>query len=1240
MSYVDSAGCTEDLTTWVPSGFYLGRASVPAEVAAAPPVRGLHLVHVDAGLAASEAVAAVAAQSVSVAARAVNVPPASVVAGLDLVGAKARADEFHMPVYLPRGVLTTFDHFRVLPIDALGLPASHSDAAYVLVLPKEHVLAKQPGVPLDAQLVAGPVMPGAVRWLDGRAEVGLPQPIVNARFGHLGGAAIRAARPGQIRQVSGGVIGLWRELAGLTPGQAMLVSARDGAGGGIESPVAIRLPDGIALVHDTPEGVRAATLPDRPSELSVVPVSVPSSTIEFTGAARDSVHHGVRAALTAEELTAVTALGPLPVLSVVLEWLAEINPWLDIGGDFVTNCVLAAIGVDMVLQARGSLRVQVPPSEPLSLTYLHNYANDTERGVRMPEGGFGFVQTTIGEVRRALHASPVWERGIVAVSGAPGGLRHVVNAVRLHDGPALIDGQTRRAVTIADNTTVWFLPLSDGIRIGLPSVAAADVGAAHAGAAGIEVETGTCLEPPAGLTEDQIWELGPLAEGPNAKIVIDRSREGWIFEIVTYPAQVSARETVGRITIDAAIAEVRVALNALANGAGKSLQEALRGSNFKVTAAGAGITVLETAEPLDTATLYTQYTVGVPLAYLYQFIVDEFSRRSNLPGNPARVYAEFHHSHSLVYAAKVVSSYDGVPRDDPYDAALGLAGDRNPGTRAMAGFLALAYAQVAAVISGSMNHGLPKNFTMIASRTALSAVRAALPSDIRGWLEANADNLATELVKYYDSTMHSSLEGHSRRVERHLARTVEKPDRSGVFRVSDYLSSIFATDAPLIDQNQALEIRTHMTTLDDGHGRLESSPLVVVELRRHHASRPTLAQLEEEFRSLVRRVGDRMDSQVDRTDVGAGSALGTADAGVVAPVPGNAQLPNHQSDQDEPLTEEVILPPGNRVDAPESRLYWVGSVPSELLSGEIRTAAVGFGGPVIFLGGARDANNVRDVRRLVQQFALKQQQPVLVTRDNPEPLHRMAATYGISIVHPVAKPKATASGGPPTAALDPVWRVTGGDGTTEDMGATFTSPLLTSAAAHAKRATTTTSRALAKLLLAPDRATKLELLTNHHEELTSQRARDDLATIVHHTDGDTWFRKTALLLGELGAPDKATFVLDYQEAHNPVERDHLLIDAPGRGIDVDLRIHLIEESGHSTEGAVTVMYAVDLAFTDGLPAALEYVTEHSTNLPAPSRQRWVDAIVHLAQGHDTHKQTELRLLADRVLACEREVTDV
>ncbi|MGC4852991.1 hypothetical protein ACLQ24_06225 [Micromonospora sp. DT4] len=1234
MSYVDGVGCTEDLTTWVPSGVYLGRASVPAEVAAAPPVRGLHLVHVDAGLAAPEAVGAVAAQSVSVAARSVNVPPASVVADLDLEGAKARADEFHMPVYLPRGVLTTFDHFRVLPIGALGLPAGHFDAAYVLVLPKEHVLAKHPGVPLGAQLVAGPVMPGAVRWLDGRAEVGLPQPIVNARFGHLGGAAIRAARPGQIRQISGGVIGLWRELAGLTPGQAMLVSARDGAGGGIESPVAIRLPDGIALVHDTPAGVRAATLPDRPSELSVVPVSVPSSTIEFTGAARDSVHHGVRAALTAEELTTATALGPLPVRSVVLEWLAGINPWLGIGGDFVTNCVLAAIGVDMVLQARGSLRVQVPPSEPLSLTYLENYANDTERGVRRPEGGFGFVQTTIGEVRRALDASPVWERGIVAVSGAPGGLRHVVNAVRLHDGPALIDGQTRRAVTIADNTTVWFLPLSDGIRIGLPSVAAADVGAAHAGAAGIEVETRTRLDPPAGLTWDQIWELGPLAQSPHAKIVIDRYRQKWIFEIVTHPAQVSAQETVGRITIDAAIADVRAALNALANGAGKSLQEALRGSNFEVTAAGAGITVLGTTKPLDTATLSTHYTVGVPLAYLYQFMVAEFERRSNSTTSSARAHAESHHAQSLMYAAKVVCSYGGVPRLEGYEAVMGITRDRNPGTRAMAGFLALAYTQVAAVISGSMDSGsLPKNFTMIASRTALSAVRAALPSGIRGWLEANADNLATDLVEYYDSMMHSSPEGCSRRAKRHLARTVEKPDRSGVFRVSDYLSSIFAADAPLIDQNQALEIRTHMTTLDDGHEKLESSPLVVVELRRHHASRPTLAELEEEFRSLVRRVGDQMDSQVDRTDIGSGSAFGTADAGVVAPVPGNARLPNHQSDQDEPLTEDVILPPGNRVDAPESRLYWVGSAPSQLLSGEIRKAAVGFGGPVIFLGGARDANNVRDVRRLVQQFALKQQQPVLVTRDNPEPLHRMAATYGISIVHPVAKPKATASGGPPTAALDPVWRVTGGDGTTEDMGATFTSPLLTSAAAHAKRATTTTSRALAKLLLAPDRATKLELLTTHHEELTSQRARDDLATIVHHTGSDTWFRKTAPLLGELGAPDKATFVLDYQEAHNPVERDHLLIDAPGRGIDVDLRIHLIDESGHSTAGAVTVMYAIDLTFTDGLPAALKYVTQHSTNLPATSRQRWVDAIVHLAQGHDTHKQTELRQLAARVLEC-------
>ncbi|MGC4856888.1 hypothetical protein ACLQ24_26830 [Micromonospora sp. DT4] len=97
------------------------------------------------------------------------------------------------------------------------------------------------------------------------------------------------------------------------------------------------------------------------------------------------------------------------------------------------------------------------------------------------------------------------------------------------------------------------------------------------------------------------------------------------------------------------------------------------------------------------------------------------------------------------------------------------------------------------------------------------------------------------------------------------------------------------------------------------------------------------------------------------------------------------------------------------------------------------------------------------------------------------------------------------------------------------IGDSFTPPLLTRAAARAEPVTDSTTRALGKLLLAPDRAAKLNVLSTYQEQLASQRARDDLATIVQRLGGDTWFRQATPLLGELGAPGKAEFVLDFQK---------------------------------------------------------------------------------------------------------------
>ncbi|GID32212.1 hypothetical protein [Paractinoplanes brasiliensis] len=172
--------------------------------------------------------------------------------------------------------------------------------------------------------------------------------------------------------------------------------------------------------------------------------------------------------------------------AVGLSWLSGVNKWRDEGGEFTTNCVLAAMGTDMSLQSRGEIHHQVPPSEPLTLIDLINYANDPERGVPRPADGFRPVHTTTDAVRQALAESEPGERGVVII---PDGSGHVVNAVRLEDGPALLDGQIGRIVDLPGDLPVYFLPFTSGVTITGAPVSESLLTDQRAGTAGLGSET-------------------------------------------------------------------------------------------------------------------------------------------------------------------------------------------------------------------------------------------------------------------------------------------------------------------------------------------------------------------------------------------------------------------------------------------------------------------------------------------------------------------------------------------------------------------------------------------------------------------------------------------------------------------------------------------------------------------------------------------------------------------------------
>ncbi|MFD0782843.1 hypothetical protein ACFQZ8_02720 [Micromonospora azadirachtae] len=148
-------------------------------------------------------------------------------------------------------------------------------------------------------------------------------------------------------------------------------------------------------------------------------------------------------------------------------WLAHVNPWSREGGEFLTNCILAAIGTDMALQEHGTLAFQVSPSPPMGLADLVRYANDPAREAVGSAQPFEFRSVTVGDIRNALVSADVWDRGFVFVPGAPG---HVFNAVRLEQGPAFLDGQLGKVIDPPDETRVLFLPVTEGLVVDGPVV--------------------------------------------------------------------------------------------------------------------------------------------------------------------------------------------------------------------------------------------------------------------------------------------------------------------------------------------------------------------------------------------------------------------------------------------------------------------------------------------------------------------------------------------------------------------------------------------------------------------------------------------------------------------------------------------------------------------------------------------------------------------------------------------------
>ncbi|MFI6231582.1 toxin glutamine deamidase domain-containing protein [Micromonospora echinospora] len=189
-------------------------------------------------------------------------------------------------------------------------------------------------------------------------------------------------------------------------------------------------------------------------------------------------------------------------------WLRGVNPRR--GGDFETNCVLAAIGTDLSLA--DGVGHQVPPEKASPVAWLERYA-----GRPLVEAA---DYATVVEV---MEAAEPGARGVVVVTGEGDRISHAVNVVRTDDGKVVfLDGQEGGlARGPARPGRVRFVATTDGVGVPqAPSTAGEDATAtvpAGEDLAGAGGETTSAPSTAAGVVEGGDVAATPARSTPEVE---------------------------------------------------------------------------------------------------------------------------------------------------------------------------------------------------------------------------------------------------------------------------------------------------------------------------------------------------------------------------------------------------------------------------------------------------------------------------------------------------------------------------------------------------------------------------------------------------------------------------------------------------------------------------------------------------------------------------------------------------
>jgi site-specific recombinase XerD len=608
---------------------------------------------------------------------------------------------------------------------------------------------------------------------------------------------------------------------------------------------------------------------------------------------------------------------PSDVVRSSYPWLSKINPLHSRGGDFATNCVLAAIGTDLTLKEAmldpdedPALRAyyQVSPSERAPREHIRNLG----KGEPVPVPGYTAITDAM---TKAGHGA----RGIVIVD------RHVFNVVHDENGVVFLDGQKgRQAVLPARFRSLEFLRTSDGIpRESIAVNTTPGQPYPFLGAYSLELETGIIVHglPPevegtSGFVLAVNKRLGYQVKIDNRPFFRDTEltyypthshfaqsgkklgeQHDWsVVEFVPMPFGVTGQphdtRAADRATVMASMREKLKSLLKMVTEhpdhrpqlpaqelfpveEGWELYPAQEGWDGEW--AGAADTTLDilpiTAPGGESLVLYPQYTAGVPLTEMHEFL------KYTLTQAPYEGVVQIL-SDGLDFGDELAQRFVEwrfgvtVPR-----TSLDTLGEIES-VAAIRGMTALVFPHIVAqMVSYLYPQILTKNFLVVASRVAFAGIRQQLSGDAKTFLAQHAQPIRDSLLNrfrlawpdyerpYYEQArIHREYHAFAKRLPdgRIDLLSLPIPDNAEGMTIGNYLdNALLDRPAQRVDQTDGIGMLTQFDEADTNEGRLTVA-LIPVELRGFGPYPAGIHDAEEALTSIDDVLGPMYDQAQHR----------------------------------------------------------------------------------------------------------------------------------------------------------------------------------------------------------------------------------------------------------------------------------------------------------------------------------------------------------------------------------------